>query len=289
MDQETRIDDSYEEIDLREIIIVLWKWKKMIAAITAFFVLCGVIVSFRIAPTYETSATLYLGSFKSNIYNDGSYAKAIMLSEKNLRSDETLVGIIDNYTEGSARKKLQAFKEAISFTDVDNTNILEIKVTDKEPKQAVLIADRLINVFMAKSNVMYNEKRQVLTGKIEDLENTIKNNEEQIKKYQNRSAALEADTGKLTVEHELAASRIQAAMIEYETQKISLLDRLQSFQGELLDYNPAAVLTSAVEPMVPVKPNKRMNVAVAFMLGICFSVFLAFALEYFKDNPLKLE
>jgi capsular polysaccharide biosynthesis protein len=289
MDRETRIDDGYEEIDLREIIIVLWKRKIMIAAITAFFVLCGVIVSFRIAPTYETSTTLYLGSFSSNIYNDRSYAKAIMLAEKNLRSDETLAGIIDNYTEGSSRKKLLAFKEAISFRDVDNTNIMEINVQDKNPKQAVLIADRLLNVFMAKSNAMYQEKRQVLTDKIVVLEDAIKNSEGQFKEFQNRFNVLEEGNRGSSVEYELAASRMQQAMIEYESQKISLLEQIQSLEGQLLDYNPAVVLTPAVEPLAPVKPNKRMNVAIAFMLGLCLSTLLAFGLEYLKNNPIKLE
>lgn len=48
------------------------------------------------------------------------------------------------------------------------------------------------------------------------------------------------------------------------------------------------IIDKAVLPRIPVKPNKKLNVAIAFMLGFMVSIGLAFVLEY-MDNTIKTE
>lgn len=65
------------------------------------------------------------------------------------------------------------------------------------------------------------------------------------------------------------------------------------FQGEahkLYDVANVQVVDPAVAPTTasPVKPNKKLNVAIAFILGLMISIGLAFLLEYL-DNRLRTD
>jgi len=43
----------------------------------------------------------------------------------------------------------------------------------------------------------------------------------------------------------------------------------------------------AVAPANPVKPNVKLNVAIAAVLSLMIGIFLAFVLEFFSRNPLR--
>lgn len=48
------------------------------------------------------------------------------------------------------------------------------------------------------------------------------------------------------------------------------------------------IMDSAQMPKVPIQPNKKLNIAIAFLLGLMVSVCLALLLEY-ADNSIKSE
>ena len=50
--------------------------------------------------------------------------------------------------------------------------------------------------------------------------------------------------------------------------------------------NSVEVIDKAVEPLSPIKPNKLMNVLIAFVLGIMIGLFVVFLIEY-MDNKMK--
>lgn len=50
--------------------------------------------------------------------------------------------------------------------------------------------------------------------------------------------------------------------------------------------NSVEVIDKAVEPLLPIKPNKLMNVLIAFVLGIMMGLFVIFLIEY-MDNKMK--
>jgi len=48
------------------------------------------------------------------------------------------------------------------------------------------------------------------------------------------------------------------------------------------------IMDTAKVPTIPIKPNKKLNVAIAFVLGLMISVGLVFLLEY-MDNTIKTQ
>jgi len=50
--------------------------------------------------------------------------------------------------------------------------------------------------------------------------------------------------------------------------------------------NTLQVISPATTPINPIKPNKKLNIAIAFVLGLMISVFIVFLLEFF-DTSVK--
>jgi len=55
---------------------------------------------------------------------------------------------------------------------------------------------------------------------------------------------------------------------------------------EIKKVDSVSIVDRATAPQDPIKPNKKMNVLIAFMVGLMISVGLAFVLE-FLDNTIK--
>lgn len=49
------------------------------------------------------------------------------------------------------------------------------------------------------------------------------------------------------------------------------------------------VVSPAVEPMQPVAPNKKLNIAIAAVLGLMVGVFVAFFIEYWKNSGVEVK
>ena len=92
-------------------------------------------------------------------------------------------------------------------------------------------------------------------------------------------ASIVKDSNLLTLEVEnndpVIAARIANAIAE---QYLKLMDELM--------FSSVVVISPANVPAGPIKPNKKMNIALAFLIGLMISVLLAFLLE-FLDNTLK--
>lgn len=51
-------------------------------------------------------------------------------------------------------------------------------------------------------------------------------------------------------------------------------------------FSSVVVISPANVPMSPIKPNKRLNIAVSFLFGLILSIFIVYVLE-FMDNTFK--
>ena len=63
----------------------------------------------------------------------------------------------------------------------------------------------------------------------------------------------------------------------------------QVFQQEVIDImkvENVQIIDEAVVPVNPVKPNKKMNIAIAFVIGLMLGTGIVFLIEYF-DNTIK--
>ncbi|GAA0768025.1 Wzz/FepE/Etk N-terminal domain-containing protein [Clostridium subterminale] len=197
-------------ISLGEILEVLKKRWKMILIITLLATLVSGLVSFfLISPKYEASTKLFIGkeagAEKGYDQSEIAMYQKLMKTYSEAIKTRDLVGRAiksanSNLTEDEVLKKL-------TVVTVADTQILQIKIDDKDPNMAATMVQAITNEFVTTSKVL------VPNGNIK-------------------------------------------------------------------------VIESVKVPETPVSPNKKMNIAIAFLLGLMVSVGISFLLE-FLDNTYK--
>lgn len=274
------------EIDIREIVFIIWKRKWLLICLVLSAVIASVLISFQIRPTYETSTSLALGRFDSETFNKPEYAKNLILAKENLFSNKELAQIIDQYNEPTLRTKLQSFKESVLISSEKDTNILKITVMHTNPKTAVKIADLLVNDFKQESDAMYKEKNGIPLEAIRFLESEFKNTESEIAIIKSWLSKVDEKHGG-TIEEDLVLTRLRQTLNDYETQKLGLHEKIDTLKNQVLNHEPAVLLEVASEPKIPVKPNKMFMYAISIILALVGGVFLALGIEYFQRYPLR--
>ncbi|WP_346937789.1 Wzz/FepE/Etk N-terminal domain-containing protein [uncultured Clostridium sp.] len=197
-------------ISLGEILEVLKKRWKMILIITLLATLVSGLVSFfLISPKYEASTKLFIGkeagAEKGYDQSEIAMYQKLMKTYSEAIKTRDLVGRAiksanSNLTEDEVLEKL-------TVVTVADTQILQIKIDDKDPNMAATMVQAITNEFVTTSKVL------VPNGNIK-------------------------------------------------------------------------VIESVKVPETPVSPNKKMNIAIAFLLGLMVSVGISFLLE-FLDNTYK--
>lgn len=142
--------EAENEISLQEIIMVLWHkaWLILlcliIGGVTAFCV-----SRFFIAPTYSSKISMYVNNNKNRVESDLNIndlnvsQKLVSTYIEILKSDKVLNKTIDEMALPYSAEELRGM---ISAASVNGTEILEVKVTTKDPQEAADIANTLSEV-----------------------------------------------------------------------------------------------------------------------------------------------
>lgn len=149
-----------EEIDLKELFEflkgkIIW----IIVAILLAVVVGNVYTIFTRVPMYKTNASLVLVSEKNGEENS-TYNNSEQQLNKNLvgtyseiaKSKTVLNKVIKNLDLNISYADL---KKKIDVTSVENTEIINIYVSDENPKRATLIANEIASVFVSEVNKFY--------------------------------------------------------------------------------------------------------------------------------------
>ncbi|MCL5038361.1 MAG: Wzz/FepE/Etk N-terminal domain-containing protein [Firmicutes bacterium] len=138
------------------------------------------------------------------------------------------------------------------------------------------------------SNPLYVNLEQLLSQKLVSLAES----QAQLNSLAKAIAAQEKAVGALQADiadKRATQDRLQQDVDRLEKTYTLLTQKITETQiARSVNYGDTSVLvvSPATQPRTPVKPNKKLNVAIAGVLGIMVSVFLAFILEYF-DSTIK--
>ena len=142
-----------EEIDLKELVRVLWEKRVTIILLIAIFIVLGFIYSsFFVVPKYSSYTTVLL----AQTANDTEAQEGITTTDITLNSK-----LISTYSElikstRVIRKVIsnlgiydteESIRENIKVTAVADTEILKITVSNVEPQKAADIANEIVKVF----------------------------------------------------------------------------------------------------------------------------------------------
>lgn len=176
---------NQEEIDLRQILKVIIKYKALIAAITLFALLTsGVLSYFVLSPVYESKVTLMVaiatdkttninnnnGDNLENLINNISRIPTLTMNTyvNQLKSQILLQRVQDRLNLDPQVYSLSTLSGIIGATAIKDSNLIEITVSHNDPMMASKIAKTLSEQYLAliSENNQSNMTRSV--GFLED-------------------------------------------------------------------------------------------------------------------------
>ncbi|MCM1990496.1 YveK family protein [Oceanirhabdus seepicola] len=207
-------------LDLKELFFVLKKRSKLIIAVTLGATLLSAMVSFFfLSKVYQSSSSIVIGTVKSTNNPSYEYNDVMMY-----------------------QKLIKTFAEIAKAEDTAEEAIKEHAIMGKDENELMLAED-----FVKMLSVSPQSDTQIINIKIENKD------------------------------PEKAAKMVNAL-------SESFIERVtETFPEVNID-----VINVAKIPEKPIKPNKKLNVAIAFLLGLMVSVGICFLLEY-MDTSFKTE
>ena len=156
-----------EELDLKELFSIFWNKKVWIIIITIVFIILGAVYSFVfVEPEYQASTTLLLAKTNTEQTTENA-TSAESITQTDLTLNQKLVStysvlvqsksvireVINNLgIEGLEEEEL---KKSVTVNAVEDTEVIKITVTNKNPDYAAKIANEIANVFSKKVTEIY--------------------------------------------------------------------------------------------------------------------------------------
>lgn len=209
------MNDQNTSIDLNEVFQIIKKRKHIIIWITLIStILTAAVTVFFIKPTYQASESVIVSKQDTGTQAAAAYNYNDVLMYQNLLKTYAAIAqnksvaqkTIDNL---NLNMKPGALLGQVKVTPRQNTQIMDISVTSKNPEEAYKIAKEFTDDFIKRAN-------------------------------------------------------------------------------ELLPTGSITVLQEAELPLSPIKPSLKLNVSIAFILGLMTSLGIIFFIEY-SDNTIKTE
>ncbi len=290
MENQTIQNNDSEEIDLRQMVEVLLKRKKIIILFTVIAALAALLVSLVMPKVYKTSLALEIGT----ISKDGSSFQLI-------EETKQVVGKINNDVYGSAiRQKLgisQNDYPKITAIDATDTNIITLFAESSNPDIAKKVLDEINDQIIssqqpafdaAKKNLednitIENNNINRLSKEIELLNVEISAYQKQINFFENSGSS---DIGSQFMVLNLN-NALQQDRQEIENLNLAINDssrRISSLQSSLAMIKPTTVIKPSIVSEKPVSPKIMLNVIIGAILGLFVGIFAAFAADWWKQG-----
>lgn len=152
-----------DEIELRDLIMILWNRKIMIIAITLIFaLLAGLFTKLMVAPVYSTSFNVVARIPSTYNTKYGEYTLPITSTSEYInlmKSSDVLNQTAKDLSNDSNQVSAQSISGRISFgTANDGQSIYQVNVTGSTPEEAVSLANALYENYVEYIEVLIKER-----------------------------------------------------------------------------------------------------------------------------------
>lgn len=273
-----------DEIDLRDIIKLLWGGRYLIVGVFLAAVLVAGAISFAMPPVYKVSSIIALGNFNDPIYTSQISAKEIMTS------DEFILDVVDNLSFTVPSGEFRALRDSIDVIQVKDTeNLIQVSIETNDRQKGIMIIGEMIRLYRQRSESSYNRSIKILSDQmassreqLDVLGNDINQTREVLKSMQSNS--VRSESSQSIAENDIRISRTLDYLNAQESRRSALLDSYLSLQKEMELSRHLDIIQPAKEPVYPVKPRKVLNIVIAAMLGLIIGTLAAFLRVYVGTN-----
>lgn len=286
---QTEIQD--DEIDLREIFRTLWAYRFLIIVFTLLVTMGAAGYAFTKTPTYEAKAIVEIGSM---VKSDGNRVK---FDDGGRLAQELSVVFVDSIKQKNNAEN-KDFAEIYSINPVKKQDgFIEIKAYGSANAAASNEIKNVLEYIRKKEQKDIDAELKIIQAKIKFIN-------KQLKSYKaldiNETATMkQSDAADLSLIEKLNKKFAGKISINVDSSMISgtknngvgLLKDMFSLeeQKQILEriisnkeYTYTSIVANIITNDHPVKPKKKLIIAVAFVSGFILSIFLVFFIEFAK-------
>ena len=213
-----------DEIDLRELIMVFWRQRKLIITITLIAaILTGLFSMFVLSPVYDTKLNIVINMPEKYNTRYGEYTLPITTNEQYIeliKSNDVLANTIRDMEYMDGEVTIEDFKESISIGKVETKtgvtqNSFDITVSADDAQESLKLAKTLYNNYIEFMDVMTKERAisfyyNDFSVQLKSLNNTL----DKTKRILEKNEELLAQTPQ-TINQKEAMQAIQGNTSEY--------------------------------------------------------------------------
>lgn len=252
------------------------KWLILITIITTVLVVTA--YTFLVKPVYEVSTTLRVASASIATPDFNQY----LYAERILNTYAQLVYSIPVRDE--LMRKLSLIEPpAIAVRILPATELIQITVTNNDPVLAANIANGLNDILVDRNDIYYLGGR----ASAQDIINKqIAQVGDELQQAQMTYNALMAEPSSDVASNEAAKQVVDSKNRTY----LSLLDQYEQYRiKEAITANVVSVVSPAVIPISPVRPQIALNIILGLLMGIIGGFGLALVSENLDNRLYTLQ
>ncbi len=266
-----------EEIDLREYINVLLKRKGIIILIFLITVITAALVSyFAISPVYQSSVVFIMAKIEGQPVINITEALEIMKS--NVVLDEVMNRM------GGLEETAKQLGSRITTRNLTGTNFIEVSVVASLPEKAKSLVENITEVFIEQNQAEYQEQVKFIEDRLKVLEEQIAEFEKNIQEIEETKKKIAATEELSESERQFQTSLLLSSSITERELYNTLSNQANSLKASLKNCEDFKIINYAQLPAVPIKPNAKLNILIAGVLGLFVGVFVAFFLEFWQKG-----
>ena len=278
-----------EEIDLREYINVLLKRKGIIILIFLIAVITAALVSyFALSPVYQSSVVFSIAlvdnrpptTIIAQVENNVPVIKiheALEVINSNLILDEVAKRSSLNISSDQLRTRVEV-------ENLKNTNFIKVSVGADSPEKAKELAENIVKVFIEKNQNKYTEKIKLIEKRIKILEREIAEFEKSIQEIDTAMKKITASRNLSESERYFQTSVLLNSSSNERNLYNNLIYQINTLQERLNNCQDFGIISYAQLPIAPIKPNIKLNILIAGVLGLFVGIFVAFFLEFWQKG-----
>lgn len=205
-----------------------------------------------------------------------------------VKMEENIIDINNNLRNKNVELKIvkQQFKNTDQFL-VKKESISDEslnKVQSINPDQTLVNLLTTENEFLNPQHSNLLNKKNSINQQISVLKSSLENNQSEIHKLDKEISNLERKIINLEEQEEILNNELKNSRENYQI-AVNQYDReRQSLAGK--DYNIDLISQANINEQ-PVSPNRKLNIAIAGVLGLMFSVFIVFLKEFISSTDLS--
>ncbi len=284
-----------DEINLKDILAVLYRWRSLILLVTFLFGAVAFIVFSFMDPVYEAKSRILMRSSSSSS-SIGSVAGLAALAGINIGSSGGGLGDIQALIESRKVNDYVSKEAAVLSKDGKPVGLgklkskidgvfLVISVSHRDPNAAQLISNAYIHalaIYWNKLNYSEAQKKiDYITAELPKIQAQLAAAENKLKSLMyltDQQGAVETvDVLRAKREVEILNSVYTMLRGQLESAKLDAAKEMSPFSD----------VEEALLPEAPVSPRRGVNTVIGLIMGLFVSVFAAFLLDYLIPKRRK--